>query len=140
MAHARPRDGASGRPDPGRSHCTRTDSGRRGAAIATQIAEALEAAHEQGVIHRDLKPANIKVTHDGTVNMRVSENGGQPELLAGVKDSLAWGPQLLPGGEAVLFALAGFASPFEPTTDAWDKAQIVVQSLKSGERKTKRQK
>ena len=38
-------------------------------AIATQIAEALEAAHEQGVIHRDLKPANIKVREDGTVKV-----------------------------------------------------------------------
>ena len=38
-------------------------------SIATQIAEALEAAHEQGVIHRDLKPANIKVRADGTVKL-----------------------------------------------------------------------
>ena len=37
--------------------------------IAKQIAEALEAAHEQGVIHRNLKPANIKVRDDGTVKV-----------------------------------------------------------------------
>ena len=37
--------------------------------IAKQIAEALEAAHEAGVIDRDLKPANIKVREDGTVKV-----------------------------------------------------------------------
>ena len=49
-------------------------------AIARQIAEALEAAHEHGIIHRDLKPSNVKVRSDGTVKVL---DFGLPKLAAG---------------------------------------------------------
>ncbi|HEY6346885.1 MAG TPA: serine/threonine-protein kinase [Bryobacteraceae bacterium] len=38
-------------------------------AIARQIIEALEYAHDRGVVHRDLKPANIKINADGVVKV-----------------------------------------------------------------------
>jgi len=38
-------------------------------AIASQIAAALEEAHDKGITHRDLKPANVKIKNDGTVKV-----------------------------------------------------------------------
>jgi eukaryotic-like serine/threonine-protein kinase len=64
--------------------------------------------------------------------VRVSANGGELEHLISARDGeIARGPTVLPGGDAVLFTVA--TGPFP---DSWDRAHVVVQSLRTGERKT----
>ena len=58
-------------------------------AIARQIIDALEAAHEAGIVHRDLKPANIKMREDGTV--KVLDFGLAKALTPGGDDANAAG-------------------------------------------------
>lgn len=79
--------------------------GAEALAIATQIGQALDYAHEHGIVHRDLKPANVKVREDGTV--KVLDFG-----LAKLQDPRTSGPQALktPGPQN-LSASPTFTSP-----------------------------
>ena len=81
-------------------------------AIARQILEALEAAHEKGICHRDLKPANIKLTSEGAV--KVLDFGlakfleTSPQLA-----NLTHSPTLSVAGTypGVIMGTAGYMSP-----------------------------
>jgi eukaryotic-like serine/threonine-protein kinase len=71
----------------------------KAAQVAKEIAEALAAAHSEGVIHRDIKPANVMVTRDGKVLVM---DFGIARLISG--------PETAPQTSAVL-GTASYLSP-----------------------------
>ncbi len=120
--------------------------------IARQIAEAIEAAHDKGILHRDLKPANIMLTAEGHVKVLdfgLAKPGGASGAGLSSEDALnsptmtrppispGWKGQNLPSTEAgMILGTAAYMSPeqakgrpLDRRTDIWAFGCVLYEML-----------
>ena len=110
---------------------------RQALELCRQIAEALESAHEGGVIHRDLKPANVKLTPDGKVKVL---DFGLAKALAPESSEveLSQSPTIGSSGtrQGMLLGTAPYmspeqarAQPLDKRTDIWSFGCLFYETL-----------
>jgi len=106
--------------------------------IACQIAAALEAAHDAGVVHRDLKPANVRIAPDGRLRVLDFGLAKAVESARGSGASLAMSPTVTSAGTqaGVILGTAAYMSPeqargkpVDRRTDVWSFGCVLYELL-----------
>jgi eukaryotic-like serine/threonine-protein kinase len=105
--------------------------------IARQLADAIDAAHEGGVVHRDLKPANIKVAADGSVKVldfglakAIAAGAGpfDPALSASTRGDSTFEGTIL-GTIAYMSPEQARGRPVDKRTDIWAFGCVLYEML-----------
>ena len=103
--------------------------------IASQICEAIEAAHEKNVIHRDLKPANIKLTPGNNVKVLDFGLARMLEPESPGSNRLSTSPTLMTVGGVILGTAAYMSpeqargKPVDKRTDIWAFGCVLFEML-----------
>jgi Tol biopolymer transport system component len=110
-------------------------------AIARQITDAIEAAHERGIVHRDLKPSNVKVRDDGTVKVldfglakalegsTATHNSGSLSLSPTVAGPAMTGVGMIMGTAAYMSPEQAKGKPVDKRADIWSFGVVLYEML-----------